>query len=447
MKLALVSRRYPPLIGGAEKVLSYLAEALAAAGADVTVLTSRLPGLELAAREDVELPIISTRGGLEHVAGGKLTVVRLETSGLRFWGTWLYMRNLKRWFRQNPVDLAYVSMLKHDAYAVLGAGRRLGFPVILRPEGAGATGDMAWQSWGNFGRRIGLRCRSADAFVAISKSVEQELRDGWCSGTMRPSRLQEIFHRTPGEPPIVSIANGVPIPPTCWKRRAEWRDMPRAMFVGRLAPEKGLDTLIDAWPLVRVKYPSARLTLIGEGPERAKLEARVKSLGLGQAVELPGACPDATAALREADLFVLPSREEGMSIALLEAMALGVPLVASSIPGNRQLVSDFKHGRLAPADDPEALARVIIEQWSDFDRAIHMSRAARRRVEQEFSIQAMARRHLELFQEKVDRRVLCEHRSFSRHGADIGAPRAPYYKGMDCAESVATDPDTGSFGG
>ena len=70
-----------------------------------------------------------------------------------------------------------------------------------------------------------------------------------------------------------------------------------------------------------------------------------------------------------------------MSIALLEAMALGIPLVASSIPGNRQLVSDFKHGRLAPPDDPKNLARVISEQWENFDRAIHMGRAARGRVD------------------------------------------------------------------
>ena len=86
-----------------------------------------------------------------------------------------------------------------------------------------------------------------------------------------------------------------------------------------------------------------------------------------------------------------------MSIALLEAMALGIPLVASSIPGNRRIVSDFKHGRLAPPDDPEGLARVINEQWANFDRAFHMSRAARSRVEQEFSIRSVARKHLELF--------------------------------------------------
>ena len=72
------------------------------------------------------------------------------------------------------------------------------------------------------------------------------------------------------------------------------------------------------------------------------------SLGPGQAVEMPGTTADPGQALRGADLFVLPSREEGMSIALLEAMALGIPLVASSIPGNRRVVGDFKHGRLAP---------------------------------------------------------------------------------------------------
>ena len=152
--------------------------------------------------------------------------------------------------------------------------------------------------------------------------------------------------------------------------------------------------MIDAWPVVRTAHPGARLTLIGEGPERPALEVQARSLGLtlgpDQAVEIPGAVADVTAALRDADLFVLPSKEEGMSIALLEAMALGIPLVASSIPGNRRLVSDFKHGRLAPPEDPPALARVIIEQWENFDRAFHMSRAARSRVMQEFSITAVA---------------------------------------------------------
>ena len=394
LKLALVTRRYPPLIGGAEKVLSYLAGALASAGADVTVVTSRVPSLGLAACE--EEPVT------------KLNIVRLETSRLRFWGTLCYMRNLQRWFQENPVDLAYVSMLKHDAYAVIGAGARLGFPVVLRPEGAGATGDIAWQSWGNFGRLIGRRCRRAAAFVAISKSIEHELREAWYSGTMRASRSADMFDRTPNEPRIEAIPNGVPVPDIAWQRRADWRMAPRAAFIGRLAPEKGLDTLINAWPFVRAKYPDAQLILIGEGPLRPVLEEKVRALGMrlgpGQAVEMRGVAVDPSEALRGADLFILPSREEGMSIALLEAMALGVPVVVSSIPGNRRLVGDFKHGRLAHPEDSEDLARVVIEQWDNFDRAFHMSRAARRRVEQEFSIQHVAREHLALFEDLLGTR-------------------------------------------
>ncbi|MGZ3430323.1 MAG: glycosyltransferase family 4 protein [Isosphaeraceae bacterium] len=386
LKLALVTRRYPPLIGGAEKVLSYLAEALAREGAEVTVLTSRAPGMKDLPRHEQD-PIPGARGR----GCGRLTVVRLATSRLRFVGTWLYMRNLARWFAAHPVDLAYVSMLKHDAYVAVEAGQRQDFPVVLRPEGAGATGDLAWQAWGSFGRKIGNRCKQADAFVAISREIARELSEGG----YEPARIH-------------ALPNGVPVPESAWQRRPGWRTAPRAVFVGRLAPEKGLKTLIDAWPAVRTAHPGARLTLIGEGPERPALVVQARSLGLtlgpDQAVEIPGAVADVTAALRDADLFVLPSKEEGMSIALLEAMALGIPLVASSIPGNRRLVSDFKHGRLAPPEDPQALARAIMEQWENFDRAFHMSRAARSRVMQEFSITAVARKHLALFEKILEQR-------------------------------------------
>jgi glycosyltransferase involved in cell wall biosynthesis len=93
-----------------------------------------------------------------------------------------------------------------------------------------------------------------------------------------------------------------------------------------------------------------------------------------------------------------------MSIALLEAMALGVPVIASCIPGNCQLVRDLEHGRLVPPGDPDRLAAVILEQWSDFDRARQMGKTARRRVEEEFSIQVVARRHLEFFEEIISKR-------------------------------------------
>ncbi|MBX6313326.1 MAG: glycosyltransferase [Isosphaeraceae bacterium] len=366
-RIALVTRRYPPLIGGAERVLSYLAPALAAEGAEVVVVTAQVPGLPAEAYPPSSVP-----------------VVRLPTARTRFVGTWLYMRNLARWFARNPIDLAYVSMLKHDAYVAIGVGRRLGFPVVLRPEGAGATGDLAWQSWGRFGRTIGRRCRQADAVVAISPAIRAEL----LAAGYDPARIHDL-------------PNGVPVPEEPWQPRAGWREAPQAIFVGRLAPEKGLDTLVAAWTQVRAEHPRARLALLGEGPMRPVLEEQIARLGLADAIVLAGPAADVTDRLRAADLFVLPSREEGMSIALLEAMALGLPAVATAIPGNLGLMTNGVHGRLTPPDDPEGLARAILAQWADPDAARAMAAVARGRVMREFSIAAVARRHLDLFQRLI----------------------------------------------
>jgi len=366
VKLALVTRRYPPEIGGAERVLSYLAAGLQRAGAGVTVVTS-------------------DRDGGADDRGSPVPVVRLATSRARFVGTWMYMRGLARWLERERVDLAYVSMLKHDAYVAVGVGARRGFPVVLRPEGAGATGDLAWQGWGRFGRAIGRRCRRADAVVAISAAIRGEL-----------------IARGYEESRIVDLPNGVPVPDEAWVPREGWRAAPRAVFVGRLAAEKGLGTLVDAWPIVRREYPGATLALVGEGPERAGLEARIAASGMpAGAVELPGAVADPGPWLRGADLFVLPSIEEGMSIALLEAMALGMPLVASDIAGNRRLVDDRETGRLVPPGDPRAWAAAIRDQWGDFERACEQGRAARRLVERSYSINAVAHQHLLLFESLI----------------------------------------------
>jgi len=395
-----VTRRYPPRIGGAEKVLSYLAGAWADLGVRVSVLTSedafgeeRSVGGALAVGEQA-------RAGLE--------VIRLGTSPLRMVGTWQYMRNLASWLRGRRIDLAYVSMLKHDAYVTIGEGRRLGFPVVLRPEGAGATGDVAWQSWGRFGRVIGLRCRRADAFVALGPRIVQEIEESWRRGTMRPWRWGEWFDPTPRRPWIEVLPNGVPVPGALWSARPGWMERPRAIFVGRLAAEKGLDRLIEGWPQVLGEYPRAQLVLIGEGPMREELEARGRAVGLkiGEdgALFMPGAMADVEIWLRSADLFVLPSLEEGMSVALLEAMALGMPVVASAIPGNCALIDDGQHGRLAAAG-VDAFARAIVEQWRGFEGACAMGLRARARVEREFSIEATARRHLIFFEEVMRART------------------------------------------
>ena len=182
---------------------------------------------------------------------------------------------------------------------------------------------------------------------------------------MRPGRSKRVDHRQEESPRIVAIPNGVPVPDLAWQRRRDWRVTPRAVFVGRLAAEKGLDVLVAAWPLVRARYPEAQLSLIGDGPQRPALEQMIETLGMmlgpGQAVDMPGAVPEPSEVMRDADLFILPSREEGMSIALLEAMALGdrrAPGACGRPPGSRILVrrdcaqrgSCGRRGRNCPID-------------------------------------------------------------------------------------------------
>lgn len=370
MKIALVTRRYPPLIGGAERVLSYLAPALSQQGSEVTVVTSEIPGTDTT-KTDQESAV---------------PIVRLPTSSRRFLGTIVYMRSLRRWLTDHRPDVIYVSMLKHDAYVAVEVGQRLGIPVVLRPEGAGDTGDLAWQKWGRFGRRIGKKCKQADAFVAISPAIRAEL-------------VAEGYD----EARIHDVPNGVPLPVTEWTPA----NSQRAVFVGRLAPEKNLESLLDAWRIVLNNHRGSSLLLIGDGPERSKLEAKAKSLKFdGGTIQFLGTIADPSHWLGTSDLFVLPSKEEGMSIALLEAMARGIPIVASDIPGNRRLISHQVHGRLASPDQPMALAAAILAQWAEPEAAAQMAAEARKRVIENYSIEAVARKHLELFDHLITGREL-----------------------------------------
>jgi glycosyltransferase involved in cell wall biosynthesis len=292
------------------------------------------------------------------------------------------MNQLDQWLSARAFDLAYVSMLKHDAYVAVGVGKRRGFPVILRPEGAGATGDLAWQAWGRFGGRIGERCRAAAGVVSISPAIRGELE--------RAGYDRARIH---------DIPNGVPVPDIPWRRCAEHAG--RAVYVGRLAPEKGIDVLIEAWGMVRERIVDARLALVGEGAERSRLEALARACGLGESVEFLGARSDPSVVARGSGVFVLPSREEGMSIALLEAMALGMPIVATSIEGNRRVLRDGVDGLLAAVDDPVALAGALVAMMVDAGRGVAMGESARMRVIAEYSIEAMARRHIELFEATI----------------------------------------------
>ncbi len=130
--------------------------------------------------------------------------------------------------------------------------------------------------------------------------------------------------------------------------------------VGRLAPEKRFDLLIDAFAALHRDLPDARLTLHGEGSERAALEAQILRLGLGDAVRLAGYASDMDKVHRTADLFVCTSRREGLGNAIIEAMARGIPVVSVDCPfGPRRLLRDGRAGRLVQDASASAIAEAM----------------------------------------------------------------------------------------
>ena len=152
--------------------------------------------------------------------------------------------------------------------------------------------------------------------------------------------------------------------------------VPVAICVARFDPVKGVDVLIDAWREVTSALPTANLLLLGDGPLRGTLEARVQSLGLGASVRFLGYQSDVESFLHAADVCVVPSRNEGLSLAAIEAMASGLPVVATRVGGLPEVVSDGETGLLAEPENPAALASAMIRVLSDSALRSRLSQGA-----------------------------------------------------------------------
>ena len=157
--------------------------------------------------------------------------------------------------------------------------------------------------------------------------------------------------------------------------------------VGRLDKQKGFSALIEA--MARLKNTNLRCVILGDGPERARLEALVRKRELEKFVRLPGERGDIASWLSAFDIYCLPSLWEGLPNALLEAMALGLPVVASAVDGVPEAVKNGGTGLLVPASNPAALADALKELASDPARRAAMGAAARARVADKFTLRRM----------------------------------------------------------
>jgi len=264
-------------------------------------------------------------------------------------------------------------------------GRLAGVPIVICTEHTMAM-EPPWRyrlnRW-----TVGL----ADRVVAISANVRDFCR----------TRIGLP------EEKLVLIPNGVELPelplPAPWEARAALGLPPDGLVIGaisRLDPVKGIDVLLEALPQVE----EAALVVIGDGPQRAALEALAARLGVSHRVSWAGFQQDAVRLLPACDLFVQPSLYEGLPTTVMEAMAAGLPVVATAVGGTPEVVADGVTGLLVPPCDPAALARAITALLRDPEQRRTMGQAGRERVAQHFSAVRMIERTERLYDELLETR-------------------------------------------
>ncbi len=223
--------------------------------------------------------------------------------------------------------------------------------------------------------------RRFDRVVAISDSVQQFLLREY---GYPPSKVVRISPGWEGVPLARSASNAEPT----------------VVCVAKFRPEKGHRVLVAAFDLVRQQLPAARLRLVGDGELEPELRAEVAARGLGDSVEFTGAVPQVWPVLATAHVFVLPSLSEAFGIAAAEAMAAGLPVVASDVGGLPELVTPGVTGELFPPGDHEVLARHLIRLLTSSDLRERMGAAAREAA-RAHSMEQSVSRYVALYDEML----------------------------------------------
>ncbi len=235
----------------------------------------------------------------------------------------------------------------------------------------------------------------ATRLVASSQEVhDQCLREGIYS-----NRLVIIPN---GVPPVIvdpSLVNA------CRHSILSDPAAPLLVCIGRLVDEKGHVDLLHAMPAVLERFPEARLALVGYGPLEAELKQVCTKLEIERNVNFLGWQENIHAWMAAGDLFVMPSRSEGLPLALLEAMSLGCPILATRVGGIPEALQDGACGFLVPANNPQALSQAAIELLLDPEKRRLLGMAARHRFQAAYSLEEMCTAYEQLFRSLDERRA------------------------------------------
>jgi glycosyltransferase involved in cell wall biosynthesis len=168
-------------------------------------------------------------------------------------------------------------------------------------------------------------------------------------------------------------------------------------YIGRLAEQKGVDWLLSVTPRIFGVCRNHDLLIVGDGPDRKKLEQMARQQSVEKQVHFTGWCPEVTAILEASDVLVLPSRWEGMPNVVLEAMAAGKPVVAYDVEGISELLGPLGSDQVAAARDSDGFVIRLTKVLSDDARAVQLGRENRRRAEQQFTVERMVREYDRLY--------------------------------------------------
>jgi glycosyltransferase involved in cell wall biosynthesis len=363
----------------------YVIDSLVPGGAESSL--AALAPLYAARGIELEVAYLHDRPGLHDLlsaAGARLTSLAGPGGG----GVWA--RRASALVRSRRPDLVHTTLFEADLAGRLAAASArvpvvssivtVGYGDSMRRE----PGIRATRLWGAQLADV-LTARVVRRFHAVSHHVA----DVMAPRLLVPRSRFEVVPR--GRDPQVL---GARTPRRTERARAMLGAGPEdrvLLAIARHEHPKGLDVALRALPLVRAQVPSARLLVAGRaGNQTVALHALAAELGLGDAVELLGPRSDVADLLSAADVFVLPTRREGFPGAVLEAMALEAPIVATAIPAVAEAVADGEHALLVPPDDPGALASAIVATLQDPAGSCRRTLAAHARFHDHFTIDRAA---------------------------------------------------------
>jgi glycosyltransferase involved in cell wall biosynthesis len=343
-------------VGGAERHVVDLASALHRKGYRVEVACSIADGLS----KPLEEAGVPVRPQTRRLVKRRVSLA--------------YARGIRKLLKEGRFDLVHAHIYA-SAVAAAIATRGTGLPLVVTEHT-----EASWQNrWSRMSSR--WTYRQARQIIAVSTSIERRLieRDG-----VPPERVTLISNAViPASGDPVDLADTLP---------EGWSERPLVGVVARLQPEKGVATFLKAAARVSKVSQEARFLVVGDGPLREELLELVGRLGLRERVCFLGYRADARALTGLLDVLVVPSLTEGSPLIVLEAMAAGVPVVASAVGGIPDQVRHDEEGVLVPPDDPDALAGALGSLLEDPARARRLGEAGRRRTENEFSHDALVRR-------------------------------------------------------